>query len=162
MKNKFLPLALVAFVGIMAAFAFNRSEWRVAEVEDGVEYLESAQAAASSGAVYKAWTKDTITNAANDTLTLGYILSSPYQYAFQIRMTNISGTRAVKFYLEQTAATGSTRYMKVDSAITSGTTVNDYLMKGQNVWGNKYRIIVDGSGTQSTAYQVDGLLKKTN
>lgn len=150
----------MAVIGLFVAFSFDRAPVPVEIDENGVAYYD--QGAGNSGAIYKPWTKDTITNAGSDVLTLPNVLSSPYQYAFQIRMTNISGTRNVKFYLEQTAATGSTRWMKVDSAITSGSAINDYLMRGANTYGNKLRISVVGSGTQSTAYQVDGLLKKTN
>lgn len=155
MKNTSFAAVCALFVAMIAAFAFT-PKTAPAEIVDGVEYYQS------SGAVVKAFTKDTITNAANDTLNLNFILASPYQYAAQVRMTNISGTRNVKFYLQQTAATGSNRWMTVDSAITSGSTINDYLMRGANTWGNKYRIIVDGTGTQSTAYQVDAYFKKTN
>lgn len=118
--------------------------------------------APTSGAIIKSWTLDTITNAENDTLLLNEILASPYQYSYQVRMANISGTRSIKFYLEQTSATGSTRWMKVDSLTTSGAVINDYLMRGANTYGNKHRIIVDGTGTEVVSYKVDGWLKKTN
>ncbi len=153
-------LAFLAFAG-MAAYSPSIPMETIAvesETGNGLSY----EYAPVTGVIAKPYTKDTITNAANDTLSLNYILASPYQYSYQIRLTNISGTRSIKFYLEQISATGSTRWMKVDSAITSGSTINDYLMKGANTWGNKHRIIVDGAGTQSTAYQVDAWLKKSN
>lgn len=162
MKNKLFLAAFILFAAAITAMSFNRSSTRVAEVVDGVDYLEDAALAGESGAIPKPWRKDTITNANNDTLSLNYILASPYQYCYQIQLTNISGTRNIKFYLEETAATGSSRWMKVDSAITSGSTVNVYRMRGAQVYGNKQRVIVDGTGTQSTAYQVDAWLKRSN
>lgn len=156
-QGAWIGLLLVFAVGAFVAFDKPYTDFQTSVVEDGV-----ASFAPSSGAVVKSWTLDTITNAENDTLTLGEVLASPYQYSYQIRLANISGTRSIKFYLEQTSGTGSTRWMKVDSAVTSGSTINDYLMKNAETWGNKHRIIVDGTGTQSVSYKVDGWLKKTN
>jgi len=149
MRNTLILLALAVF----AFLAFKAPETE--------QSSDSEFAPVTSGAVLKSWSLDTITNAELDTLNLSEILASPYQYAYQIKLANISGTRNVKFYLDQTCAKG-TRYMTVDSAITSGTTVNYYLMKGANTWGYRHRIRVVGAGTQSTSYLVDGLLKKTN
>jgi len=150
---------LVAVIGI--AFAFTKTAAPKMETvymvdESGVE----STTALPSSTVMKAFRRDTIINALNDTLPFTPILASAYQYCFQIAMTNISGTRNVRIYLEQTAVTGSNRFMKVDSAITT-LGVPNYMMRGQNVWGNRYRIIVDGTGTQSTAYQIDAIVKRT-
>jgi len=161
MKNKFLFFFGALALLMTGLFAFDGGESaRPVEVFDGVEYF-SDQTPAGSGAIYWPQPERTITNAGKDTLTLPYILASPYQYCFQIAMSNTSGTRNVKFYLEQTAATGSTRYMKVDSAITTGS-VPSYMMRGTNVYGNKFRVLAIGAGTQVTKYRIDGLLKKTN
>lgn len=156
---------LWAFV-ILAAVGIAAYKPNIQTVQTAIE-SESGNGIAfeyapASGAIAKVWTLDTITNAENDTLTLNYILASPYSYSYQIKLANISGTRDIKFYLEQTNATGSTRWMKVDSAVTTGSTVNAYLMEGANTWGNKHRIIVDGTGTQVVSYHADGWLKKTN
>lgn len=157
-------MALALCMGIAAFSAFDKPE--STEFSPVVAYDETGAKdisyAGTSGAVLKSWAKDTITNAANDTLTFPGVLASPYQYCYQVRLTNISGTRSIKFYLEQVSASTSTRWMKVDSMVTSGSTINDYLMKGANTWGIKNRVIVDGAGTQSTAYQLDAIMKKTN
>lgn len=165
MKYKFLFLASALFLGVTAIFsAFDKPE--ATRFDQVAQYGEDGSLthafAPSYGVVTKAWAKDTITNAANDTLNLPGVLASPYQYGYQVRITNISGTRNVKFYLEQVSHATSTRWMKVDSMVTSGSTVNDYHMKAANTYGIKHRVIVDGTGTQSTAYQLEALLKKTN
>lgn len=162
---KFLSISGLLFMAV-ALFSFNNTHTYAPDASGRHLATEDALGVnvappSKETTVLKGWNKDTITNAANDTLTVPSVYPSAYQYCTQIRLTNISGTRSIKFYLEQVATPGSTRYMKVDSAITSGSTVNDYMMKGANLWGYKYRIIVDGSGTQSTAYQVDWLAKKT-
>ena len=159
MKNALWLLFILAIAGIAATYNPDAKTIDVVtETESGyvVDYAPTGMTIA------KTWSLDTITNAENDTLLLNYILASPYQYSYQIKLANISGTRGIKFYLEQTNATGSTRWMAVDSAVTSGSTINAYLMEGANTWGNKHRIIVDGSGTQVVSYHVDGWLKKTN
>ena len=156
-QGAWIGLLLAFAVGAFVAFDKPYTSFETSVLEDGV-----ASFAPSSGAVVKSWTADTITNAESDTLTLGEVLASPYQYSYQIRLGNISGTRSIKFYLEQTSGTGSTRWMKVDSSVTSGSTINDYLMKGANTWGNKHRIVIIGAGTEVVTYKVDGWLKKTN
>ena len=167
MKNKIQFLLAACLLAIAAVFTFSAFDRTPVPFED-IYTIEdesgnvTTAAAPSSNAIVKSWVVDTITNAENDTLLLGEILASAYQYAYQIRMANISGTRSIKFYLEQTSATGSSRWMTVDSAITSGAVINNYLMRNANTWGNRHRIIIDGTGTQSISYKIDGWLKRTN
>jgi len=167
MKNKLQYILAVCLFAIAAAFTFSAFDRTPVPFED-IYTIEdeagnvSAAAAPSSNAIVKSWAVDTITNAENDTLSLGEVLASAYQYSYQVRLINLSGTRSIKFYLEQTSATGSSRWMTVDSAITSGAVINNYLMRDANTWGNRHRIIIDGTGTQSISYKVDGWLKRTN
>jgi len=157
-------IGLLLVCAFMAFLAFDKphTDFNTSMVVSDGAGNTSLGYAPSTGAVVKSWTLDTITNAEKDTLTLGEVLASPYQYSYQVRLANISGTRSIKFYLEQTSGTGSTRWMKVDSLTTSGAVINDYLMKGADTWGNKHRILVHGSGTEVVSYKVDGWLKKTN
>lgn len=161
-QGGFIGLLLVGAFMAFLAFEKPYTDFQTSVVSIDEAGDISTVFAPSTGAVAKSWTLDTITNAENDTLSLGEILASPYQYSYQVRLANVSGTRSIKFYLEQTSATGSTRWMKVDSLTTSGAVINDYLMKSAETWGNKHRIIVDGTGTQVVSYKVDGWLKKTN
>ena len=179
MKNivEYLPFALLCAV-LIAAFAFkntNASRADVVTIEDengnafaedqyGVQYDASDPDFWAPAAIYKTWTLDTITNTEKDTLALSSILESAYQYSIQARVLRISGTKNVKFVLDQTNATGSTVWMPIDSvsAASPDTLKTVFLMKGANVWGNKHRIRVVGTGTQSTSYQVTALYKRTN
>ena len=166
MKNK-ISFALILGIIALAAIAFSSFD-RTSVAFENAYIVEDemgnsvTQFAPSSGAIVKSWALDTITNAEKDTLILGELLVSPYQHSYQIRMANISGTRSIKFYLEQTSATASGRWMVVDSAITSGAAINNYLIRNANTFGNRHRIIVTGTGTQLVSYKVDGWLKKTN
>jgi len=154
------PLALCA---LFAAISFDRpaSQKDALAVRfdenDKPEYYDFG----TPKAIYKTWALDTITNTEKDTLSLPAILESQYQYSIQARVLRISGTKNVKFVLDQTNATGSTVWMPVDSvsAASPDTLKTVFLMKGANVWGNKHRIRVVGTGTQSTSYQVTALYK---
>lgn len=165
MKNivKYLPFALLCAV-LIAAFAFKNTSRSavVTEDENGVQHFDADPAFWAPVALYKTWTLDTLTNAETITLSLSSILESAYQYSVQAYVpASISGTKSIKFVVDQTNATGSTVWMPVDSVTATGAgTV--FLIKNANVWGNKHRIRCVGSGTQSTPFQVTALYKRTN
>ena len=142
-----------------AANAPTNMEYGAEYVDEAGNVMVTAEPMATKS-LYKTYTLDTLANAANDTLAVPWILESQYQYCFQFKVTNISGTSAIKAYLEQTNYTGSTEWTKVDS-VTLAADPGSGIMKGANVWGNKYRLIMDGSGTQSTSYRASALLKPT-
>lgn len=148
MKNisfKYSGLLLLAIIALAAFFAsFERAENLIAPQ-----------------AVYRTWTGGAISNAENDTLSIPQILESPYQYSIYFRFATSAGTRAGKIYLEQKNLTAQTNWMKVDSTSLAAGTF-DYLMKGANTWGTMHRVIVDGSGTQTTTYTGTAVFKKTN
>lgn len=162
MKLKYNIVALAIFVVLCASFmaAFNSPD----RMGAGYEYIDengnvtTVIEPMAEKSLYKTYTLDTLANAANDTLAVPWTLSSQYQYCFQFKITNISGTSAIKAYLEQTNYAGSTEWTKVDS-VTLAADPGSGIMKGANVWGNKYRLVVDGSGTQSTSYRASALIK---
>ena len=106
---------------------------------------------------------DTITNTEIDTLYPGFILTSPWQYSVHVTLAAVSGTRAMKIYLDESnAKTGNTDWIAVDS-LTPTTPINTYLMKGANVWGRRQRIRVKGNAgsTQVVKYAVQAVYKRT-
>ena len=117
---------------------------------------------AATGKYYrKAFTKDTITNAANDTLAVPVNLLSLYTYDYTLVKTNISGTTALKLYLQESNLTsGNTDWLTIDSSVVSTTTTGR--IKGTDVFGVRHRLIVDGSGTQSSSYNLQATLKRKN
>jgi hypothetical protein len=161
MKNKFI-FPLFVFV----AFAIGLVAWNY---PDG-EY----QTSGGSSMFEHAYTKDTITNAANDTLYLPSRLrpvNSDFLIAVAINRTSISGTANVAVKVEEsvypyTGSTPPTRGWVTSlntansSAATAATTATEETLRIPNAFGRSYRIIVDGTGTQSTSYDVRLLMKK--
>lgn len=146
MKNYIFGACLLALVGLFS-FAGKPEQKEM-------EY-------AAPNVLSKTWTLDTITNAANDTLTVPFTMQSRYTGALQITRTNISGTTnlAVSIQASVTNST-STDVTWVTVATTSATTATAELLTLAETYGQRYRIIVDGTGTQSSSYRLSWLSKK--
>lgn len=107
------------------------------------------------------WDLDTITNAANDTLVLPWSIQSRYTGALQVTRTNISGTTALAVSLQASVTnSSSTDVTWVQVAATSGTGATAELLTLSELYGQRYRVIIDGSGTQSSSYRISFLGKK--
>lgn len=144
MKNivKIAGVLVVAFV----IFAFGKDSENFAAVNP----------------TYQTFGLDTITNTGTETKSVSATFASAHHYVAQIQTTRISGTPSIKFYLEQTAATGSTRWAKVDSvSVVSHTGTTSWTMAKPYIYGNKLRITAAGSGTHSTSFRIDFLAKPT-
>lgn len=122
---------------------------------------QRAEQFAAPNVLPKTWTLDTIANAANDTLTVPFTLQSRYTGALQITRTNISGTTnlAVSIQASVVGAT-STDVTWVTVATTAATTATAELLTLAETYGQRYRIIVDGTGTQSSSYRLSWLSKR--
>lgn len=109
----------------------------------------------------KTWNLDTIANAANDTLDAPWSIQSRYTGALQITRTNISGTTNIAVSI-QTSVTNSlsTDVTWVTVATTAATTATAELLTLPEIYGQRIRIIVDGTGTQSSSYRLSWLGKK--
>lgn len=144
MKNKTIVFAGLLVVAAFVAMAFgSESSYKVGEY---YRYVPSA---------------DTITNAEKDTLLLPVTMYSQYTYCIQGVRTSLSGTHNVKFVLQQSNTTsGNTDWVGVDSTSTTSATIG--LLQGQELYGIRYRILVNGSGTQSSRYALNCTFKKKN
>lgn len=146
MKFRNILYAFIAFIGVMIAGAWGASEYGAGTPATLYQY---------------AWTADTITNTENDTLALPVNLLSDYQYNYTLVKTNLSGTTALKLYLQESNLTsGTTDWITVDSSVTTTTTLGR--IKNTDTYGVRHRLIVDGSGTQSSKYWLYAKLKKQN
>lgn len=113
------------------------------------------------------WSLDTISNTANDTLTISDIQNSNWQYNFTAACTEISGTTDLIFILQESNETSGTNWYELERD-TIGATGISRLHGSSNsdgighVKGRRLRIIVDGDAgaTQSTSYNADLTLKK--
>lgn len=121
----------------------------------------TAEPFATPNVLMKTWTLDTITNAANDTLTLPWTMQSRYTGALQITRTNISGTTNIAVSIQASVTSASsTDVTWVTVATTSATTATAELLTLAETYGQRYRIIVDGTGTQSSSYRLSWLGKR--
>lgn len=134
-----------------------------------------AQAYAVGGYVRTNYRLDTITNTEKDTFglvsrnstTAANALASytPFLSLYTLDLTinriNISGTTSVKLYLDKSATTTPTAagWMLVDSTSTTSGVGQIRIVE---LTGEIYRLRVVGTGTQSSSYKVNGLLKKLN
>lgn len=154
----FFGAAVLAFVGALSLSSFDGSEAeRLPARAEGVENVY----ATSKTATYT-WTLDTLTNAANDTLTLpfGNVLSN-YEWAYFVTRTNISGTTNLAVSVQASGVkTGDTDWTQV--GVTSATTATNEIVSGTSFHGLRHRVIVDGTGTQSSSYRITAVLKLKN
>jgi hypothetical protein len=108
------------------------------------------------------FTLDTITNAANDTLLLPATdVQSNYEWSYFITRTSISGTANIAVSVQASGVrSGNTDWVQV--GVTSATTATNEMVSGTSFHGRRHRIIVDGTGTQSTSYKITAVLKLKN
>lgn len=111
-----------------------------------------------------AYTSDTITNAENDTLYLGANLVSRWSYNWHINTTELSGTQDVIAIVQETNNASASQSTPTDwievARDTIDTASEDIRITGETVYGIKQRLILDGTGTQSTTYDVKFAAKK--
>lgn len=103
---------------------------------------------------------DTITNTEADTIPLALSLDKvSYKYNYGLTRTSLSGTANVTVILQESNETsGTTNWYTVATATGTGAT-NANISGAQN-YGVRQRIILTGSGTQSTSYRLTARLTK--
>jgi len=153
MKNKIL--FLFAFIGLLS-------------------FAVATEAKAQRTLYEYSYTLDTIANAANDTLylpsTMRPVLSN-FLMLVSVTRTNISGTTNIAVKVEESAFryTGSTPptegwaatlNSEGTAAATAATTATIENLYIPSTYGTSYRIVVDGTGTQSSSYKVRLVLKR--
>lgn len=156
---------LMAFAALFLAVAFDRpaSDTYVFEDENGVVAKYDF---APPKAYQKVYAVDTITNTEKDTLTIPFIMASPYQYSYQFKVTKLTGTanNNFKVVLDQANTSASTQWMAIDSFTRTGADSlrRDWLIKGTNVWGARHRLRIIGAGTNLTQYYTTYNIKPPN
>ena len=143
MKNKILT---ALFVCLFAAFGL------------------SAQSYYSRSLV----TLDTITNTEADTILVGpsastyYTFNSNFAYIYVLARTSLSGTANTTMVLQESNVStgGAATWYTVSTASGTGATVTS--VPAANFYGRRHRLILTGTGTQSTSYGITATLKKVN
>lgn len=145
MKNKFL-FGLLAIVGALFLFSFESEK----------------QAFAPTTPYRYTWAADTITNTEIDTVSVPASFLSDYRFQIQAVTAQISGTRNLKIYLDESNLTsGTTDWRLIDS--TSTTTTNVVAIRQAQSYGLRYRVRVKGvTGTMSVRYAMNIVAKPLN
>jgi len=172
-KKNFLWLLLPLFaIGLSLASWSDKVDYESTIVK---EVTPEGTFESSGTTMYEyTYTKDTITNANNDTLYLPSRLrpvNSDFLIAYTVTRTNISGTTNLAVKVEESGYnyTGTTRptagwVASLNSAgtaaATAATTATEELIRIPTAWGKSYRIIIDGTGTQSSSYVIRVVMKK--
>lgn len=148
-----LGVACSVFFGMASLLSFKGEETASQPREAVVEPM------AAPSLYTKDFPLDTITNAANDTLELGANILSNYEWSYHIIRTNISGTTNIAVAIQASGNTsGNTDWVTV--ATTSATTATNEILSGVSFYGLRHRVIVDGTGTQSSSCKIKAVLKK--
>jgi hypothetical protein len=145
-KNFIKVSAIVGVLAIcLALFSFRNT--KDAEFAGGSLY----RPAVISGAIL---------NTENDTIVLPNFASN-YQFEAATLRTSVSGTHNVKMYLQEAVhPTGTTTWRNIDS--TSTTTATLAFIRQPVTYGYRHRLILDGTGTQSSTYTVAIIAKPLN
>jgi hypothetical protein len=102
------------------------------------------------------FTADTITNAENDTINMTVQFLDAWVPNVFLETTQLSGTQAINLIIQENSKlTGTTGWISVDTVALSGSSDLDRLSyPSAPYWvrGQRMRVIIDGSGTQSTRY----------
>jgi hypothetical protein len=175
MKNKFLfygvVVLMIAFAG-MVAFGSGSRAYEAAVVKEST--AEGDFESVGTGYYEYTYTKDTISNAANDTLYLPSKMRpvlSDFIVTYSVTRTNISGTTNIAVKIEEstykyssstppTAGWVASLNTAGSAAATAATTATEEEIRLPNAHAVSYRCIVDGTGTQSTSYVVRVIMKK--
>jgi hypothetical protein len=105
------------------------------------------------------FTPDTITNTESDTLLLPVDFVSPWSYVYHAVMDSLSGTDTLSFIVQESVLkSGNTDWITI--ATGAGSKGVRTRISGALIYGRRQRIIVNGSGTQSTRYSITFIAKK--
>lgn len=164
-------LAFSVLLLTIGIFAFKAQNNAIQTETDENGVFQSS----GSGSYYTyRWNLDTIANAANDTLYLPSSLRpvlSDFIQTYSVIRTSISGTANVAVKVEGTtepyvgSTPPTTGWVNVlNSANAAAATAATTATTEQIVLGMSpsisYRIIVDGTGTQSTSYRIRATMKR--
>jgi len=103
---------------------------------------------------------DTITNAESDTILLPVILSSPWSYNWTIASTQLSGTQSLAVKVQESSSKTSTDWLDLSGNITASGAAYTGRIVGALIYGYRQRLVITGSGTQSTVYTLRFVAKK--
>ncbi len=108
--------------------------------------------------IYREVVSDTITDTEADTITLSPNLFSFWKYNYVVEGDQLSGTIVLYVKVQERNAINSSIWYEIESdSITSDLGVKQLF--GDN-YGLNQRVIITGTGTQSSKYTLQTVLKK--
>lgn len=120
-----------------------------------------AEAMYSGSPLYQyAFPSDTITDTEADTLLIPVRLLSRWGYNWTISTTQLSGTQNLSCQLQESNTYTGSDWIDVGSPVTTSGAADLDRAIGEFVYGVRQRLIITGSGTQSTTYSVTTTYKK--
>lgn len=171
----FALLAVLAVFASMVAMSFDKpaQAMSAAQIEE-LAASEEGYYDAVGGIYEKTFTKDTITDAGNDTLYLPSSMRpviSNFIHGLSVTRTNISGTTNLAVKIEEstyrysgttppTAGWATSLNTAAAAAATAATTATTEEIRLPDSHALSYRVIIDGTGTQSSSYVIRWILKK--
>lgn len=168
MKNTYFGAAAILLFALLALNfkGSNAVQYGTADTPDfegamAFEYGPGLDAARP----YKSFTLDTFANATTETQNVPFSFASRYTGSIHVTLTTLSGTRAMKIFLDETNdLTGATGWAAIDSVAPSAAVGNEYVIQRPEVYGRKQRIRVKGTAgaTQSVAYKTTVAYKRRN
>lgn len=112
----------------------------------------------------KVFPRDTISAATSTTVSVPWILASPYQYQYYVRLRKIGVTPNVKVVLQEANSTGSTLWFPIDSFSCSGadSVKVNFLLRGATTYGARHRLLFTKTGTGAVQRDIILNIKPTN
>ncbi len=152
-------LAIVAlFVGM--SFDKSASNTYVFEDENGVVHEYDF---APPKAYQKSFALDTLTGTTRDTVKIPWIMASPWQYEYYVKLRKLTGTPNTKILLQARTVTNGI-WSPVDSVSCSGadSTKVHFRLRGTTVYGAEHQLIFVRTGSHSLARNVQVNIKPPN
>lgn len=166
MKNKFLKYALAPLaVVLMFAFAAwnNEDEGRKVTITDSETGQVFDYMYAGNKSYQKIYSLDTLTGTTPDTIQIPWILASPFQYEFYIKLRKITGTPNTKIVLDSRTVTNGI-WSPIDSVSCSGadSTKVHFRLRSTVAYASQYRMRFVRTGSHSLARNVHLNIKPPN
>lgn len=160
--------ALTLLVGLVALFAAASYSSETVEntvrLEDAPGVFNDYTYAPANKPLQKVFSRDSITTAGNTTVTVPWVLASPYQYQYYVRLRKIGITPNIKIVLQETNSTNSTIWSPIDSVSCSGadSTKVHFRLRGTTVYGAKHRLLFVKTGATLVERDIELNVKPTN
>ena len=157
---KYLAGPLVV-VFLFIAASWNRQEQTVT-VDEGNALVEYSFAGLKPE--QKTYARDTISAATSTTVAVPWIMASPYQYNYYVRLRKIGVTPNVKVVLQEANSTGSTLWYPIDSFSCSGadSVKVNFLLRGATTYGARHRLLFTKTGTGAVQRDIILNIKPTD